>query len=114
MDNIPGAVNLRKTTVLHETRTFKNYHLWEVEHSDGFISSMKYVIMDYYQNCLVELPYNFGDERTFFCEVVIPVLKTFAIHNKNMKLHGVRSTQQKTQSPGCKVVTTTPRIPKED
>ncbi|KAI8987244.1 hypothetical protein BDF20DRAFT_815689 [Mycotypha africana] len=45
---------------------------------------MKYIISDYYQNCLVQTPYNFEDERTFFCEVIIPILKTFAIHNTNM------------------------------
>ena len=31
------------------------------------------------------IPTDFDDERTFFCEVIIPILKTFAIHTKNMK-----------------------------
>lgn len=45
---------------------------------------MKYIISDYYQNCLVQISTDYKDEWTFFCEVIIPILKTFAIRNKNI------------------------------
>lgn len=44
---------------------------------------MKYILSDYYQNCLVQVPVDYNNERTFFCEVIILILKTFAIHSKN-------------------------------
>ncbi|KAI8883510.1 hypothetical protein K501DRAFT_249487 [Backusella circina FSU 941] len=84
LKSIPGAVELLKNTVFHNDHAFKNKYLWEDENSSPFLNAMKYIIADYYQNCLVQIPHDFGDERTFFCEIVIPILKTFAIHNKNM------------------------------
>ncbi|CAO3690668.1 unnamed protein product [Rhizopus stolonifer] len=81
---IPGAIQFLNSTILNDDRVFKNKHLWEEDESIPFINAMKYIISDYYQNCLVQIPIDFEDERTFFCEVIIPILKTFAIHNKNM------------------------------
>ncbi|KAI8890579.1 hypothetical protein K501DRAFT_266024 [Backusella circina FSU 941] len=43
----------------------------------------------------LRIPYDFGDERTFFCEVIIPIPKTFSIRNKNMtfKWRGKKSEE---------------------
>ncbi|KAI8640747.1 hypothetical protein BD408DRAFT_444847 [Parasitella parasitica] len=84
LKRIPGAIQFLNNTILNDDRVFKNKYLWEEDESIPFINAMKYILSDYYQNCLVQIPTNFDDERTFFCEVIIPILKTFAIHNKNM------------------------------
>ncbi|KAI8889641.1 hypothetical protein K501DRAFT_140208, partial [Backusella circina FSU 941] len=48
------------------------------------IRVMQRIISDYYQNCLRTTPYDFNDERTFFCEVVIPILKSFDLNLGNL------------------------------
>ncbi|RCH97050.1 hypothetical protein CU098_003575 [Rhizopus stolonifer] len=81
---VPGAIQFLNNTILNDDRIFKNKYLWEEDESIPFINAMKYILSDYYQNCLVQIPTDYKDERTFFCEVIIPILKAFAIHNKNI------------------------------
>ncbi|KAG1470887.1 hypothetical protein G6F56_002431 [Rhizopus delemar] len=79
----PGAIGLLKNTVL--SKKFGNYKLLRsFDIQSSFIRVMQHIISDYYQNCLRTTPYDFNDERTFFCEVVIPILKSFALNLGNL------------------------------
>lgn len=98
LKRIPGAIEFLNHTILNGDHAFKNKYLWEEEESIPFINAMKYIIADYYQNCLVSIPFDFDDERTFFCEVIIPILKTFAIHNGNMPFRWCENESKENKS----------------
>lgn len=73
-----GAISFLNEA-LNENNFMDTRKLWAMPGEGKFIDMMRHVLTDYYQGCRRATSINTNQERTFFCEVIIPIFKNFGI-----------------------------------
>ncbi|GAN02977.1 hypothetical protein MAM1_0032d02427 [Mucor ambiguus] len=53
--------------------------LWSLPGESRFIDMMRHVLTDYFQSCRRSTPIDPSQERTFFCEIIVPILRHFGV-----------------------------------
>lgn len=64
---------------LNENNFMITRKLWALPGEGKFIDMMRHILTDYYQCCRRSTPINTNQERTFFCEAIVPIFKNFGI-----------------------------------
>jgi hypothetical protein len=98
LKKIPGAISFILNTLLNSENVFDYHYLWSFDIDSPFIRIMQHITADYYQNCRSSVLNNSNDERAFFCEAVIPILKTFAIHMGNLTFKWYEKESEESES----------------
>ncbi|KAL9559572.1 hypothetical protein MBANPS3_000357 [Mucor bainieri] len=74
----PGAMELLNTA-LEPANFLDTRKLWSWPEQGNFLDMMRYILGDYYQTCRRASPINVNNERTFFCECIVPIFKHFSV-----------------------------------
>lgn len=53
--------------------------LWSLSGVGKFIDMMRHILADHYQSCRRSSSVDPSQERTFFCETVVPIFKNFGL-----------------------------------
>lgn len=69
-----GAISFLNSENFLDTRK-----IWLLPGEGRFIDMMRHVLTDYYQSCRKSTPINPSHEKTFFCEIVVPIFKNFGV-----------------------------------
>ncbi|KAK4516824.1 Ubiquitin fusion degradation protein 4 [Mucor velutinosus] len=73
-----GAISFL-TTALDPDNFLDTSKLWALPGQGKFIDMMRHILTDYYQTCRRASPLDLNQERTFFCECVVPIFRNFGV-----------------------------------
>jgi hypothetical protein len=77
---VDGAVELNTKALFDKNVFLSTRALWKIDCPESkFNDFILITFSDYYQNCQRSKAYDYSDERTFFCEVIIPMYKNFNV-----------------------------------